>query len=63
MDVSMDPNCRILTWKPTEPSFEPLAQNRGLMKVRGSPCQKQLRISAFLILEAWFWVDLFNTGF
>ena len=39
-------------------SCEPLAQNPGIDEERS---QKELRISA-LILEAWFWVDHFNTG-
>ena len=30
--------------------------------VKGSR-QKLLRISAFLILEAWVWIDHLNTGF
>ena len=38
-------------------------QNPGIEGKGHSPCHKKLRIPAFLILEAWLWVDQFETGF
>ena len=38
-------------------------QNLGNWRARGNPSQIGVRMSAFSILEAWFWVAHVNTRF